>query len=107
MPFVGGVGGFVAVTLARHNHPDGRLPVLHDPGLHWRGVSPKQHRFFAGGVFVVHPEGVPHIARRVPLGDVQHLKVVMVPLNLRAFHHAKPHGHKCVANLTDDLCSGV
>ena len=107
MPFVGGVGGLVPVALTRHHNPDGRFPALHDPGLHRRGVGPQEHGFLARRVFIVHPKGIPHVPGRVALGNVQHLEVVMVPLDLRAFDNAETHGHKDVAYLPNDLGGGV
>ena len=70
-------------------------------------MSAEQHRLLASLVGVVHPEGVPHIPRRVALGDVQHLEVVVVPLNLGAFHHAEAHADEGGADFADDLGGGM
>ena len=88
-PLVGGVLGLVAVAAARHDDAHrrrlgaGRLRLgdaaLHHPRLHRRGVGPHQH------LRRVDVEGVPHVAGRVVGRDVEHLEVVLVELDLRAF----------------------
>ena len=103
MPLVGGVGGLVTVALPWYHHPNGRLPGFHDPRLHWRGVGPQQHWLLAVLVLVVDPQSVPHVPGRMPLGDVEHLKVVAVQLYFRALHHSESHADERRANLAHDL----
>ena len=107
MPFVGGVRGLVAINLAWHHQSYRRFHALHYPRLHGRGVGPQQHGPLAFFVHIVHPQGVPHVAGRMPLRDVQHFEVVVVPLHFGPFHYAEPHGHKCVGNLPQHLRRGV
>ena len=107
VPFVGGVGGLVTVALAGHDDAHRRLLIFHHPGLHGRGVGAEQHILLPGVAGVVHPEGVPHIAGRVALGDVEHLEVVVVPLDLWAFDHAEAHASEGGADFADYLGCGV
>ena len=107
VPFVGGVGGFVAVALAGDDDPHRRFLGFHHPRLHRGGVRPQQHRLLAGFVAVVNPQGVPHIPRRVSGGDVEHLEVVVVQLNFGAFHHAETHSYESGANLPHNPGGGV
>ena len=104
---VGGVRGLVAVHAAGNHNPNGRLPALHHPYLHGRGVGAEEHRAFALLVFVVDPEGVPHVPGGVALGDIQRLEVVVVPLHLRPLHHLKPHAAEGPAYLPEHLSSRV
>ena len=98
VPFVGGVGGFVAVALAGYHYAHRGLGIFHYPGLHRRGVSAEEHGLAAGGVSVVHPEGVPHIPGGMALGDVQALEVVVIPLDFGAFDDAETHSDESVGD---------
>src|SRR6266536_638843 len=78
----------VAKDAARHDHVDGRLPRLHGPDLHGRGVRSKQQ---LGVLGQVEEGGVHHGARRVVGRDVQGIEVVPLGLHLRTLHHLVPH----------------
>ena len=63
----------------------------------------KQHRTLAVLGFIVDPKRVPHVPRGVVLGDVEHLEVVPVPLDLRPLHDAEAHRRERGAYLPHHL----
>ena len=107
VPLVGGVGCLVAVALAGHDDPYGRLALLHGANLHGRGLGSHEHGVFAFVVGLVNPEGRPHVAGGVSLGDVEHLEVVEVPFDFGAFYDVEAHGSEGVAYFSEHLGGGV
>ena len=107
VPFVSGVGSFVAVAFAGNDDAYRRLLGFHNAGLHWRGVSAQQHWLLSRLVDIVHPQGVPQIPGRVAGGYVQHLKVIVVQLHFGAFHYAEAHRRERAANFAHNLSGGM
>ena len=70
--------------------------LLHHPRLHGRGVGAEQH---LGRRDV---QCVPHIPRRMVGGDVEHLEVVLVQLDLWSFDDLIPDGLEEAGDLSQD-----
>ena len=82
------------------DHPDGRLARGHHAGLHGGGMRAKH------GI-VINVEGILRVARGMVLGDVEQLEVVMIQLDLGAFHHLEAQAHKAVDHLVEHHGAGV
>ena len=98
---VGGVGHVMAIHLARADHVDGRLLVLHGMHLRARGLRTQQHVALAAHVAhitgaVHNVEGVLHRAAWVILGSVERREVVPVGLDLAT-------AFDLVANAREDI----
>ena len=74
---VRGVHGVGAIDPAGRDDADGRPALLHHADLHRARLAAQQH-------VVVEEERVEGVARRMVLGDVQRLEVVVVALDLGA-----------------------
>ena len=70
-------------------------------------MGSQQQRLPPRFITVIDPQGVPHVPSRVTLGDVEHLKVVVVPLHFGTFHHAETHGAKSAGYLPHHLGRGM
>ncbi len=69
---------------SRRNHTDGKLPLLHHTRLN-RGCLGTQHDF------LIDIEGVLLILGRMPVGDIQLLKIIQVVLHVRPLDHLVAH----------------
>ena len=105
-PLVRRVGRLVAVAAARHGDAHRRIVGVEVADLHRRGMGAQQQRLFAVHV-LVEPEGVPHIARGVVLGDAQAGEVVVVELHLGALDGGEAHAREGVEDLLQRLGHGV
>ena len=82
-----GVHRIGAVNPAGRNDADGRLLLLHHTDLHRRSLRAQEHLFSD-------IEGILRIARRVIRRNIQRLKVIVIPLDLRAGGYLKAHAEE-------------
>ena len=106
------IGHIAAVHLARGDHVDGQVPILHDVHLHAGSLGAQQHVGLAAhprGVAgqVVHVEGVLHGTARMVSRSVQGREVVVVGLDLLAFHHFVAEAQEDIGHLVDDAVDEV
>ena len=78
-----------AVGAAGADHADRRLLIEHGAHLHRRGVRPQQQPRV---IFLrIEEEGVVHLARRMPFGEIQPGEIVVVGLDVGALGHRESH----------------
>ncbi len=85
----------VPIHRARHDDLQRRLAALHRADLHRRGVCSQQPA-------MRHEERILHIARRMVLGNIERLEVMVIVLNVGAAGNFKTHAPKNIDNFIDD-----
>src|SRR5437660_5484405 len=99
-----GVRGLVAVAAPGNDDPDRRLALLHHPNLHRRCMCPSKNG--PRGIVserIGDPERVPLLTRGVTCRNVERLKVVVVPLDLRTLDGLEAERSEDARDLTDRL----
>ncbi len=85
-----------SVTRPWRNDPNGRRMLFHRPHLHRGGMGSQNH-------LIRNKEGGLHLSGRMPFGNIEGLKIVVVQFHFWPFHHFKTQTREDINNLLQNL----